>query len=191
MGDYPDIFKQLARRLLFALPLFILGGSGKIIARYAGDGAMLPGFAAGLLSTACILLGAIIVATPLARMIAEPFGSLFFSNTRYDKPQPRFSIPAARRREGKFEEAIQGYAQLVEDHPDAAVRAYIEMLDVLIVDLRDADRADGLYLEAIEKLSAKGDREHLAKIYRDIRSRIQSDRHGLPERAPIQLHPRR
>lgn len=189
MSDQRETLILLGWRLLIALPLFTAGMWGRVFAEKLGGGA-LGTFATGLLCAASILLGAIVLANPLARLLAEPFGGLFFSNARFDKPQPRFSIPAARRSEGKFEEALTGYAALIETHPEAAARAYIEMLDILIVNLRDATRADTLYLEALEKLSAKSDREHLAKVYRDIRSRIESDRHGVPTRAPIPLHPR-
>lgn len=168
MTEREDILKQLCWRVLMAAPFFIAGVSAQF------------GFASPFL----ILTGAIIVARPLSRLLAEPWGNLLFPSDHFDKPQPIYGIPEARRQEGKYEEAIQGFQKILVEHPQE-VRAYVSMIDVAIVNLKDEARANAIFQNGIAKLKRAEDRDQLASAYSNIRSRIVSDRDGVPDRQPI------
>ncbi len=183
MSEYGDIFKQLGWRFLFALPFFVIGAGGRLMKHAEGSSEIVV-FALGLLSTASILAGAIFMARPVARLFAEPFGSLFFPSSHFDKPQPMYGIPEARRQEGKYEEAMAGFAKIAGEDPQE-VRAYIAMIDTAIVNLKDEARANAIFQNGVAKLKRAEDRDQLASSYSNIRSRIVSDRDGVPERAPI------
>lgn len=65
---------SLLKRTAIAIPLF----AGGLIVLFRAGGDVLQGLALGFFGCAAIILGAIILALPLARLIAEPIGSLFW-----------------------------------------------------------------------------------------------------------------
>lgn len=170
--------------------LFVVGSGGFLIGRTAESAPMSAGLAAGLFSTACILLASILVAPPFARFICYKIGTMFFSDDRFDKPQPIYSIPEARRREGNYEEAIAGFEKIAAEDPQE-VRAYIGMIDVAIVELKDIPRAEAMMREALSVLSQPADRERLLTCVHNSRSMLQNKRDGVPDRPPLPLEPRR
>jgi len=171
-------------RYLLAALLFVTGAGGFLIGRAAEAAPMSVGFAAGLFSTACILLASIIVARPLAQFVCYKVGTLFFSDARFDRPQPIYSIPEARRREGRYEEAIDGFERIAAEDPQQA-RAYAAMIDIAIVDLKDVERAEAILREGLSALSRREDRERLLNCFANSRSMLVNDRDGVPERALI------
>lgn len=87
-----------------------------------------------------MIMGSIIIAFPLAELIAEPTGNLFWPSDRFDRPQPAYSIPQSKRARGLYEEAMAGFEKLAEEHPQE-VQPYVEMIDIAIVNLHDPLRA--------------------------------------------------
>ncbi len=160
---------RLFKRALLAAPCFALG----YVLLLRADGSFLQVFALGLLGCACILIGAIILAFPLARLVAEPLGSLFYPGERFDRPQPMYSIPQSKRANGLYEEAIAGFEKIAEDYPNE-VKPYIEMIDIAIRDLKDARRAGAIYHRGIAALKKEEDRANLTRMYGAIRSRLNA-----------------
>ena len=62
MSNYPELLKVLAWRTLIALPFFAVGLTGAL----------------SVLSPFFTVAGALIVASPLAGLFAEPAGNLFY-----------------------------------------------------------------------------------------------------------------
>jgi len=156
-NNYSDIFKSLAWRTIFALPFFAVALSCK-----------LP-----FLSPFLIVAGAIILAFPLARLFAEPAGSLFYPGKRLSRAQPMFSIPESKRAKGLYEEAITGFEKIAEDYPDET-KPYIEMIDIAIRDLKDPERASRMYHHGLSVLKKDRDRAVLSTMYNAIRTRLNS-----------------
>lgn len=96
-----------------------------------------------LFGMAFIISGALILAWPLACLVAEPSGNIFFPECYYDRPQPNYSICQAKRKQGKPHEALAAFEALVEEYPQE-VHAYSEMIDIAVVDLRDAEMAESI-----------------------------------------------
>jgi hypothetical protein len=97
--------------VLFALPFFAIGLTGVVF----------------VFSPLFVVAGAIIVASPLARFIAEPAGGLFYPIQRSSKPAPMYSIPQSKRAKGLYEEAKEGCEKIAE--PDMAAHAvYTQLL---------------------------------------------------------------
>ncbi len=96
MNAYKDILISLAKRGLVAAPFFAVG----FFVLFRAGGSLGEGAAGGLFGCALLIGGAIIFALPLARLIAEPFGSLYWDSTPLAGPSPVYSIPEARRISG-------------------------------------------------------------------------------------------
>ncbi len=168
MNDYKPILGHLLVRLLIASPFFAIGLTG----------------AAFVASPFFTLAGAIIVAKPLARLLAEPFGSLFFPNKHYDRPQPIYGIPLARKQEGHYEEALAGFLEIAHGWPDQ-VQAWIEMLDVAINCLHDGARAESIFQQGMAALQDDAARQRLAEMYVALKSQLPPAQ--PPVRAPLPL----
>lgn len=155
MSEARALLLRLAWRALVAAPFFYLCASGR----------------ASVLSPVFGVVGAIIVALPLARLIAEPAGRLFWPEERFDRPQPMYGIPESLRAKGRYEEALAGFEQIAADYP-GEVKPHVAMIDIAIVDLKDADRAQAIFQRGVEGLKKQEDKETLARMYSAIRTRL-------------------
>jgi len=167
MNNYRDIFKQLALLGIIGFPLAI----GGTIMLFCADRAHSPG--GGLFACAAIIAGAIVFAMPLARLVAEPSGNLFYPGKRFSRPQPVYSIPQSKRAKGLYEEAIAGFEAIAKEYP-ADVKPYIEMIDISIVNLKDPDRANEIFQCGLAHLKKDKDKEVLATMYSAMRTRLNA-----------------
>ena len=168
MSDYPRILGRLALRLI---PASVLFGIGWFLTVSTGD--LFVGVVQLLLGMFCFLAGAVLIARPIARLIAEPAGNLFYPGDSFSRPQPMYGIPESKRKKGFYEEAMADYEKIANDFP-RELKPYIDMIDVAIVDLRDAGRANAIYQRGIAALKKAEDKETLARMYHAIRSRLNS-----------------
>jgi hypothetical protein len=157
MNNYGDIVKSLAWRVPLAAPFFYvcITGCAFVFSPFFG------------------VVGAIIVAFPFARLIAEPAGKLFYPGQRFSRPQPAYSIPESKRAKGLYKEAIAGFERIAEEHP-SEVKPYIEMIDISIVNLKDPESAKQIYQRGISVLKNDKDKEVLATMYSAIRTRLNA-----------------
>lgn len=123
-----------------------------------------------LVGLAFFLLAAVLLAPPLARLLSEPLGSLFWPKRYYDKPQPIYGIPRAKRLRGLPEDALLGYEQIAAEHPHE-IQPWLDMIDIALTDLHDPERANLLYQRGIAALKQPADRDHLAQVYAATRDR--------------------
>ena len=159
MSNYPEIIRQLKRRLLLAGPLFL-----------AGVGLMVFSPVTVILGIGLLGASALLLAPTLSALAAEATGSLFFPEERFDRPQPIYGIPAARRQQGLFEEAIAEYEKLVANYPEE-IRPHEAMIDIALLDLRDPDRALAFFQRGVAALSDPESKEALARYYAAAKQR--------------------
>ena len=175
-SDYTAILFAILRRTVpaaFALAI----GTGLLLG--AGDaGGMLLGFS-------FFLIAAIFLAGPIARLLAEPVGGLLWPKRYYDKPQPMYGIPQSKRAKGLPEEALAEYEKIVAVHP-GEVRPHLEMIDIVLLDLKDPERADALYQRGLTTLTKPEDKNVLTRTYTATRTRLDV----RPPHAKIELQPR-
>jgi hypothetical protein len=168
MSNYREI---LASALWRSLPAVAIGAMGWwLLATATGGLGAIPRLLSGMF---CLLIAAIIMAPSIARLMAEPSGSLFWPGRRFDRPQPMYGIPQSKRAKGLYEEAMAGFEQIAQDHPDE-VKPYIEMIDLAIVNLKDPDRANAIYQRGMSLLQKDEDKAVLAKMYSAIRTRLNA-----------------
>jgi hypothetical protein len=107
MGNYKDIFRDEGKRLVVAIPCFLLG-----------IGIALSVDAYGLLFALPFFLAAGIIMAPLiSAFAAEPLRGLFYSGERFDRPQPMYGQPLSKRAWGLYEEAIAGFEKIAREYP--------------------------------------------------------------------------
>jgi len=124
-----------------------------------------------LSALAVFMLAAVLLAGPVAGLLASGTGSLFFPDRRFDRPQPLYSIPESRRKEGLVQEAWDGFEHLAETYPQE-LRPYVELMDIAAVDLHDAARLETVYRQGMETLRRARDRTVLHTMHEAIRSRM-------------------
>lgn len=168
MTDYRGILGSLIIRLI---PAGILVGLGWHLT--VSVGTLFVGPLQLLLGMFCFLLAAILVARPIARLVAEPAGNLFYPGDCYDRRQPMYGIPESKRKKGLFEEAMADLEKIANEFP-RELKPYIDMMDIAIVDLKDPDRANAIYQRGIAALRKIEDKETLARMYQGIRSRLNT-----------------
>jgi hypothetical protein len=168
VNEYKPILWRLLWRFLIALPFFVIGIGGL----------------AFIASPFFTLTGALIVGWPLAQLFAEPLGALFFPNKHYDQPQPIYSIPLARKQEGRYEEALTGFLEIAHGWPDQS-QAWVEMLDVAITGLNDRARAEKIFQQGMAELKDEVARQYLAEMYMALKDRLKPAE--PPVRAPMPI----
>lgn len=159
--EYKHILLALLGRIALSAMAFAIGLGILLASGNAAD--MLLGFL-------FFLIAAIFVAGPIARLLAEPAGSLLLPRRYYDKPQPMYGIPESRRAQKRPEEAILEYEKIAVAHPDE-IRPHLEMIDIALTDLRDPDMAEAFFRRGIASLRKADDRDRLAQVYAATRDR--------------------
>jgi hypothetical protein len=157
MNNYPEILVCLLWRSLVAAPFFCICISGR----------------AGFFTPLFGIAGAIIVAFPVARLLAEPCGNLFLPEKHLAQPPPIYSMPQSKRAKGLYEEAIAELEIIAKNYPEE-VQPYIEMVDIAIVNLHDPDRASVIYQRGISLLKDEKDKAVLEGMYGAICTRLDA-----------------
>jgi len=170
MSNYREIIESILRRMV---PAIVVGALGWWLLTSVNESDSWRAMPRLLLGMAFLVLAAIILGPPVARLVAEPFGGLFYPVERYSRPQPVYGIPESRRVKGLYEEAIVEFEKIAEDYPDE-VRPYTGMIDIAICNLEDPDRARQMYQRGMSVLKRDKDKETLAKKYSAIRSRVNA-----------------
>lgn len=168
MNNYREIFWSLFKRSLLGIPLVVFG----YLVLCSPAGGALQSYAGGAFGCVFIICGAIVLAFPLARLLAEPWGNWFWPGDRYDRPQPMYGIPQSRRAKGLYKEALAGYEEILKEHPGER-RAYVEMIEIAVVNLNDANRANVIFRRGMDALEKEDDKAALAQMYSAIRSRLK------------------
>jgi len=168
MVNYRDIFKNLGWRL--AVAIMVIGVGALVIKRGLNSGAggnPFEGSQYYFFGVAMFVVAAIIMGTPLARLVAEFVSNIFYPSEHYNKPQPVYGIPEAKRMKGLFQEAFDDFQKLSQEFPQE-LKAYIEMIDIAIVDMNNPDLASSVYQHGLETLKEEKAREVLSGRYKAI-----------------------
>ena len=158
MNNYREILISLAWRAILAAPFLYVCITG----------------CASVLSPFFGVAGAVIIAGPIASLIAEPSGNLFWPGRHFDRPQPVYGIPQSKRAKGLYEDAMAGFEKIAAEYP-GEVKPYIEMIDIAIVNLKDPERASRIFERGVSVLKKNEDKEVLARMYGAIRTRLNTN----------------
>lgn len=168
LDERRDLLWSLVRHLLAATPFLAM--TWHLFARTAGDP---DGGDQRMLRLGCAVAAAIIVARPIAALVAEPTGSLFFPRARA-RPEPGYSLADTQRKREHFERAMAEYEHIVAAFP-GELRAHIAMIEIALVNLRDADRARTCVTRSLAVVPDEPMRMELLRVYRALSSRAADD----------------
>jgi hypothetical protein len=122
----------------------------------------------GILSL--VLGGVIFVPIFLNMCLGNIGGFLLYPRREMKKAPPTLSIAKSKRASGAFKDALEHLENLETEYPEV-LQIYIDMIDILIVDLHDAKQADMVYLRGIQVLS-DNDRLVLTDMYNALKSHL-------------------
>ena len=78
---------------------------------------------------------------PLIRRVGEKTGTLYMPSDSSSRIVPEYSVAEARVKEGRYQEAIDEYRQVIEKHPDD-IYAHLRIADVALQHLNDPKTAE-------------------------------------------------
>lgn len=157
MYSFRDSFLKFLLHALVAVPIALWGAA----LLQSGD----------FFGLALLLLAALILAHPAAEMLAEPISGLGYPGGRQERPPPMYSMQEAKRAKGLYEQAMAGLEDIAEKYPQET-RAYITMIEIAIVDLKDPGRASHIYDRGMAVLRKEADRHALTQMYLGNCSRL-------------------
>jgi hypothetical protein len=166
LDERRDLFISLGGHLLLALPFVAIAWF--LFATTVGD---TNGAEARLAGVACVVTAGIIIARPLAGLVAEPAGSLFFPR-HFSPPQPLYGIAEARRKQGRYEDAIEEYERVAGQFA-TEVHPYIAMMEIALVDLQDRTRAGAIVKRGMAILRDDASRHELLRAHRAVLARLR------------------
>ena len=174
MNIYSGTWKRLLFRLAVAAPLL----AGGVWVMVGAGGGLAGAYATCLFGAAFVILGALVLANPLAELTAnltmKGASALLFPDRYFPRPQPNYSIPESRVKAGHYTEAMALYETLAAEHPDE-VRVYVEMMDLAVNHLHDGNGAKAIFqrgLAAVKGPAARGALTHAGEA---ILSRLAPD----------------
>ena len=121
------------------------------------------------------LFGAIILAFPIAQLLAEPSGSLFYPTARFDRPLPMYGIPESKRKKGLYEEAMEEYEKIASEYP-TEIKPYIGMIDIAVTNLKDPEWAEQIFYRGLTQIKSEADRHALNEMYVAICSTLSKNK---------------
>ena len=158
MNERQHAWLSLMAHTLLAVPCFAFGGY-QLTAAYHDLGAVRP----LLLGMGLLLAGSVLIARPVARLLARPWGALYFPDEPYARPPPRYSIAEARVKEGRYAEALAMYEKIAADYPDE-IKPHLAMLELAVRRLHDPVRATAIYHRSRAALRQPAQRAVLARM---------------------------
>lgn len=156
---------RTAGLLVCAAAWWWLGAEGQ--ARGVPGGLLLIVAAHGVL-----IVGAILLAKPLAGRIGDLTANLFMPGERHTRPQPMYSIPEGRLAAGDYQGALEAYAELAAAHPREIV-PHLRMMEILRRTGGGADEVCRARDRALGAIKGRGNRKRFAAA-----ARVLLDEHG-------------
>jgi tetratricopeptide (TPR) repeat protein len=126
-----------------------------------------------LAGTVLLLIGATILALPLAERFSGWTGAILWSEER-GKPEPAYSIPEALLKRERYAEALEEFEKLSQQFPEE-FRPYQAMLEITLIHQKDRKRAGAIYQRGMRALKQAEQRELLRKIYNALLARELPD----------------
>ena len=131
-----------------------------------GQAAGLPGGMMMIVAAHGVLVvGAILLAKPVAGWFGDLLANLFMPGERNDGPQPMYSIPEGRAAREDYAGALEAYAELAAEHP-REIAPHLRMMEIWLRVYRDPESARTIRDNALLSIKGKKNREKFAAAAR-------------------------
>lgn len=127
-----------------------------------------------LVAHGILIVGAILLAKPLAGWVGDLLANLFMPGERLDGPQPMYSIPEGRMAAEDYEGALEAYAALAAEHP-GEIAPHLRMMEIWLRVYRDAGAARTIRDNALISIRGKRSKEKFAAAARLVLSEHGAD----------------
>ncbi len=104
-----------------------------------------------------LVVGAILLAKPLAGWIGDWMSGLFMPGERHSRPQPMYSIPEGRMSAEDYPGALEAYAALAAEHPGEIV-PHLRMMEICLRFYQDPEAARAIRDNALLSIKGKKNR---------------------------------
>lgn len=101
-----------------------------------------------------LIVGAILLAKPIAGWAGDLLANLFMPGERHDGPQPMYSIPEGRVAAEDYAGALEAYAELAAAHP-AEIAPHLRMMEIWLRVYRDPEAARTIRDNALVTIKGK------------------------------------
>lgn len=146
----PDRQNDVVKSFFWALPFFIIG--------------FLLMFFNILVFPFFFLLGLICMAQSFAGLASDSFAQVFMLKDNNYKPFPGYGRIEILKNKQNYEEAILELEEILENDSEQ-LKGWIMMLEIIINDLNNIDRAEYIYAKAQKKLNKAEQKDYLQKVY--------------------------
>jgi hypothetical protein len=119
-----------------------------------------------------LIVGAILLARPLAGLLGDWMSGLFMPGERHSRPQPMYSIPEGRMSAEDYPGALEAYAELAAQHPEE-IAPHLRMMEIWLRVYKDPASARTIRDNAL--LTIKG-KKNKAKF--ETAARVVLAEHG-------------
>lgn len=104
-----------------------------------------------------LIVGAILLAKPLAGLLGDWMSGLFMPGERHARPQPMYSIPEGRMKAEDYPGALEAYAELAAQHPEE-IAPHLRMMEIWLRVYRDPEAARTIRDNALLTIKGKKNR---------------------------------
>jgi len=156
MSDKSDALKLLLKRFLLSLPLLAISTV-----------MFMRGKPLSLIAVFPLVPVAYILGPPLAALVVDPVGSIFFPESSTQEINLMFSMPEARIMEGRYEEALELLKEMIPRDPQR-LDVYMQIMSLAVNRMKQPDIAKEAFHVGIGKLKSLRKRRILAREYRRL-----------------------
>lgn len=120
-----------------------------------GRGGITASFLPILGAMILLVLSVIVIAPELVKLVTMPLfaliDSIFFPGGKLSKPVLSYTLPDFYTKEGRYEEAVAAYREILKHYPEEAA-AYLGVIELLVTQLGDPSEAKQFYSQACQRL---------------------------------------
>ena len=105
-----------------------------------------------------LIVGAILLAKPIAGWFGDLLANLFMPGERHSGPQPMYSIPEGRMAREDYAGALEAYAELAAEHP-GEVAPHLRMMEIWLRVFKDPESARIIRDNALVSIKGRKNKE--------------------------------
>ena len=108
-----------------------------------------------------LIVGAILLAKPIAGWVGDLLANLFMPGERHSRPQPMYSIPEGRMAREDYAGALEAYTELASQHPEE-IAPHLRMMEIWLRVYKDQDAARTIRDNALVTIKGRKNKEKFA-----------------------------